>query len=135
MSLMSMGLRRESARLQLGDQRLHDFRGDRPALDTARPADVDADHAPLQINERAAAIARLQHRIMLQDDGIAAAAIAQFAAQTILELGAKIARLHSTQKRRPEFLLHFAALEADRDHVARSVLAKDPLKLIRISDF
>src|SRR4051794_39339693 len=77
---------RQCARLQLRYQCLHDLRGNRPTFDAPCPADIDADDAALQIDERAAAIGWLEDRVVLQDDGVAAASVAQIAPQAVLKL-------------------------------------------------
>src|SRR5688572_24344391 len=59
--------------LQLLEERLHGFARDRVGLGAAGARDVDADDLALEVDEGAAAVARLEDGIVLQDDGEAGA--------------------------------------------------------------
>src|ERR1700722_6778992 len=117
---------------QLRDQRLHNFRRDRPGFDAARPADVDADHPAAQVHQRTAAIARLQDRVVLENDRVAIAAIAQLAAESILKLGAEVAALLPALQRHLQFVVLVAAANSECDDFAGPIPGEPLLKLLGI---
>src|SRR5207253_1169200 len=68
--------------------RYHGFRRRGIALGPAGAGDVDADDFAVQANQGPAAIARPQYCIVVQNRGEAVAAVAEYAAHTVLKIAA-----------------------------------------------
>src|SRR6516225_10355826 len=82
--LRLVGRRGESTGHQLGQQIAHHLAGDGVALRASGAGDVDADRLAVEIDQRAAAVGRLDDRIMLQDPGETAPAVTQGTAHGVL---------------------------------------------------
>ena len=84
--LRGRGLRGKLARFQIGQQGEDRVGRNGVALDAASAGDVDADRLAVEIHQRAAAVDRLDDRVVLQDAREATAAVAQGAAHHFLRI-------------------------------------------------
>src|SRR5262249_55303406 len=100
------------------------------ALDAAGAGDVDSDHTAVEVDERAAAIGRLDDRVVLED-GRKVALLTQLAAHAVLvdatpaapAAGSAAARTRVRPPAERNRLLEdgVVAMNDDLDHVARLV--------------
>src|ERR1043165_8430101 len=113
--------RRKSTGLQLLNERLRDFCGNGPALDATGSTDVNPNHTSLKIDGWAAAIARLEDGIMLQDHRITGTAVAQLTPQTVLKVCTSPAALVSPFQGCADVPVFRAAPDRERDDIARAM--------------
>src|SRR5262245_1163032 len=81
--LVAVGRRRELPGLEVGEQRPDLLARDGVALNAAAAGDHQADRLAVEIDERAAAVGRLDHGVGLEDGGETNTADAQLAAEAV----------------------------------------------------